>query len=65
MTTLLAVAFGFEQKQLLAACWSSTAIAELGNPIYFKQFELQIDVEAKRMFFLVEGLKASWILFSR
>lgn len=65
MTTLLVVAFRFEQKQLLAACWSSTATAELGSPVYFKQFELQMDVKAKRMFFLEEEIQASWILFSR
>lgn len=64
MTTLLVVAFSFEQNQLLAACWSSTAIAELGSLVHFKLFELKMNVEAKRMFFLAEEIQASWILFS-
>lgn len=32
--------------------------------VYFKRFEIQMNVDAKRMFFLKEEIQASWILFS-
>lgn len=38
--------------------------AELCSPVYFKQSEIQMNFEAKRMFFLMEEIQASWILFS-
>lgn len=64
MTPLLLVAFIVTNRQFLAACCSRRPKAELGSPVYFKQFEIQMNVEDKRMFFLAEEIQVSWILLS-